>query len=99
MKKKIRVLGYMMFLDFLLTYLGVVDLNVIAEGNPLMVWLFELPLLKSAFFRILMILVVTFIIRRTEKYKEPIAKFGLLVYAMVLFLHMAWLWQYNVGIQ
>lgn len=98
MKKKVRVLGYMMFLDFLLTYLGVVDLQVIEEGNPLMVWLFEFPLLKSAFLRILMIFVVMFIIRRTKKYKDPIAKFGLVVYAMVLFLHMAWLWQYNVGL-
>lgn len=97
MKNGIWVLGYMMFLDFLLTYYGVVDLNVIEEANPLMVWIFEFPLIKSAFIRILMIVVVIFIIRRTKKYKEPIAKFGLIVYAMVLFLHMAWLWQYNMG--
>ena len=98
MKKKIRVLGYMMFLDFLLTYLGVVDLNVIEEGNPLLIGLFELPLLTSAIVRILMIVAVMFIIRQTKKYKEPVATFGLLVYAMVLFLHMAWLWQYNIGV-
>ncbi len=98
MKKKIRVLGYMMFLDFLLTYFGVVDLNVIEEANPLMVWLFELPLLKAALLRILMILAVMFLIRQTKKYKEPIAKFGLVVYSMVLFLHMAWLWYYNIGV-
>lgn len=98
MKKKVRVLGYMMFLDFLLTYLGVVDLNVIEEGNPLLVWLFELPLWKAAALRIVMILGVLFILRRTEKYKDPIAKFGLLVYAAVLFIHMVWLWRYNFGI-
>ncbi len=98
MKKKVRVLGYMMFLDFLLTYFGVVDLNVIEEGNPLMVWLFEMPLLRAALVRILMIFAVMFVIRRTKKYKDPIANFGLVVYAMVLFLHMAWLWQYNIGL-
>lgn len=98
MKKKIRVLGYMMFLDFLLTYFGVVELNVIEEGNPLMVWLFELPLLAAASIRILMILAVLFLIRRTKKYKEPIAKFGLVIYAVILFIHMAWIWHYRVMI-
>lgn len=98
MKKKVRVLGYMMFLDFLLTYFGVVELDVIEEANPLMVWLFELPLIQAALLRILMILAVMFIIRRTKKYKDPIANFGLIVYSLVLFLHMGWLWYYNVRI-
>ena len=41
------VLFLLMMMDFIFTYIGVNNLNVIVEANPILIWLFKLPFLVS----------------------------------------------------
>lgn len=54
------ILFVLFMTDFFLTHIGV-QAQIIAEGNPLMVWVFNLPLAISLLVRLMMFLVVGYL--------------------------------------
>jgi hypothetical protein len=58
--------------DFFSTYIGI-QKQIIVEGNPLMVWLFELSFLVSLLVRLLMFAVVAYMpITLMKKYSHKV---------------------------
>lgn len=82
-------------LDFLLTYMGINYIGCIQEGNPIMVWLFELPFVVAFIIRIIIgtiiYLMYKFIQKSAEKAYKKIVAFALIAENLVLFLHLRWL--------
>lgn len=82
-------------LDFLLTYLGINYIGCIQEGNPIMVWLFELPFVIAFIIRIIIgtiiYLMYKFIQKNAEKAYKKIVAFALIAENLVLFIHLRWL--------
>ncbi len=82
-------------LDFLLTYLGINYIGYIQEGNPIMVWLFELPFAIAFIIRLIIgaiiYLMYRFIQNNAEKAYKKIVAFALIAENFVLLLHLRWI--------
>lgn len=76
-----KILFVLFMTDYFLTYIGI-QRQIIVEGNPLMVWLFELPFLPSLIARLLLFFVFAYIpITLIRKYPDKIRPlFGKLYY-------------------
>lgn len=81
--------------DFFFTYIGI-QMGYITEGNPLMVWLFELPFVPSFLIRILYGLIVmflsNFLFDLSYSYHYFFIRFALAVNIFVTFLHFRWIY-------
>jgi len=84
-----------MMLDFMLTYAGIHCFDFIVEGNPLHVWLFELPFFKAFFIRLsyvsFIVYLFKFIYKSKYKHYDIIIWFALIVNFLVLCIHCRWL--------
>lgn len=94
-----RVLYVMMFLDFMFTYVGINILGVISEGNPLMVWLFNIPFTVSLLFRIAMVLLIRLMlneikVRGGEIYSKCVLALGLILNVVIAVMHVDWVLYY-----
>jgi uncharacterized membrane protein len=90
------ILSIQLLLDYLLTYIGV-QFGVITEGNPLMAWLFNMPIIQGLFIRICMIalLIVPFVLLKYLKYKH-LQKLLIAInaaYFLVFIAHFYWISQ------
>lgn len=101
--KLLICLGFLMLLDYLLTYLGMHHLQVINEGNPFMRLFMTLPLSIGLPLRILYILIpitLLFIAFHLTSNKQKLIHilYGLIGFQLIPFgLHMFWL-MYLIGI-
>lgn len=79
--------------DYLITYLGI-HLGAITEANPLMRWLFTLPIEKGLPIRAAMSLIVIaplWYLKKRYKYYRRVIAFILAVYAVVMGMHYLWI--------
>lgn len=99
-----KVLFLLFMTDFLLTYIGIYN-GIIEEGNPIMVWLFELPFMWSLLARLLMFAVVAYLpITLMQKYKDKVRPLVRKLYYWgafagnvgVMGLHLYWIISYAV---
>lgn len=82
-----------LMVDYLLTYVGI-QFGIIEEANPLMVWLFKLPLYQGLPVRLLMSLAITAPIIYLERHCTYYKKFFSVIcaiYAVVFVLHVMWI--------
>lgn len=90
------VLGMLMMLDYCLTWIGVNELGVIEEANPLMVWLFNIGFAPSLLLRVIMVSFVLYLIYVLSKFSDRLFKFtitlALTVNFAVILLHVRWLY-------
>lgn len=95
MTKSVRnsINSLFILLDFLLTFIGIHIYGIITEGNPYMVWIFEIPFIIG-------FLVVTFIVIATFLVSEKIVlsnKYNWVINffsgrnLLILILHMNWI--------
>lgn len=89
------VLFIFMLLDFLYTYIGIIYLGVITEGNPIMVWLFELDFIPSLIFRLfqagLLVGLTCYLRHIKHKWYPMLIGIGLTANVSVIILHLYWL--------
>ena len=94
------VLFLLMMMDFIFTYIGVNNLNVIVEANPILIWLFKLPFLVSFTIRAIYSYIIVYLCKiiqnsRYKHYKKFII-FCIGVNVFVLILHLKWLLVYLI---
>lgn len=94
--KKLNIcLFLLIILDFILTYIGVVNLKVIYEANPLMVWIFNLPFLQGLFIRVLQSGFITYLLfiiyKNNYHIYKLVIRFGLGVNLFIMGLHLNWI--------
>ena len=65
--KYMKILFVLFMTDFILTFIGI-NTKVIYEGNPLLVWLFELPMWQGLLLRIAMFALVFVAIKWASKH-------------------------------
>lgn len=84
----------LMMLDFIFTYIGINKLNIIKEGNPILIWLFELPFLQALIIRLLycffILILCIFICENQYKHYDKFITLALGVNVIVLLLHLRW---------
>lgn len=90
------ILFVIAMIDFGLTYYGINVLGVITEGNPVLIWLFNLPLHWAALMRIVLMMATPFIpLYLLYKYKSKWFKRVLIlaygIFSVILFLHARWI--------
>lgn len=105
MKNKIRnriiALNLFQVLDYMLTWIGVRDLKIVLEANPLMVWQFEMAYIDATITRVLFILIIgTILLILLEVYSEDYSFLNIVVYIglvaniFVHLLHYRWIETY-----
>lgn len=91
----------LIMLDFIFTYIGINKLNVIREGNPIIVWMFELPFLQALLIRLLygflVIILCVFICESQYKYYNEFIALALAVNILILILHLRWVVKYFIN--
>lgn len=83
----------LLIIDYLITYLGI-QIGIITEANPLMRWLFELPIEKGLPIRAAMSLIVIlplWYLKKHYKYYRRVIAFILAIYAVVMGMHYLWI--------
>lgn len=93
-KLNILVFTFIM-LDFLLTYFGINNIGCIAEANPIMVCLFELPFIYSFLVRMVLGLFMYFLLKiiqeKGHKYYKKVITFALIANSIIMVSHIHWL--------
>lgn len=93
-----KYLFMLMMLDYTLTYIGINSIGIIEEGNPIMVWMLELPFTFSFLFRAaysaLMVLLVVIVYNAKYKYYKPFVIFCVGLNVTIMFLHFHWVGLY-----
>lgn len=94
-KKRFNIILFFMFMvDFIYTYLGIHYYKCIVEGNPLMVWLFEIPFINGLVLRLVystILFTLCVLIQKKYKYYTYFINSLLIVYIGVMILHFRWL--------
>ena len=90
------ILFFITMIDFALTYYGV-SIGIITEANPLLVWLFNLPLFWSTVMRIVIVMATPFLPLYYLYRKKSIAyKWALrgayILNAFIICLHVQWIY-------
>lgn len=84
-------------IDYLLTYIGIHTFEFIQEGNPVLIWLFELPIIIGFPIRVVMASLVSLtylIIYRAQHFLyNKIIFFALLINGIILGMHLSWIVQ------
>lgn len=79
--------------DYLLTYIGI-RLNLIEEANTLMVWMFEMPLMKGLIIRLVIsgVVILPFYYLKTHcRYYKKVIAAVIILYVGVMVLHIRWI--------
>lgn len=97
-KKMNFYLFLLIIIDYLLTYIGVNNLEVVYEANPLMVWFFELPFFQGFLIRVIyagFIIILSYFLYKNEyENYDVFMKFALGVNIFVLMIHFRWVLKY-----
>lgn len=93
-RNKNKLLVFFMLMDFIFTYIGIVKFGFIEEGNPILVWIFELPFLYGFVIRFIycfiLYLLFQYIYKSNYKYYNLVINFSLIVNITVLVMHLNW---------
>lgn len=93
--KKVLYLFILMMCDYIITYLGINTFGVIEEANPILVWLFEAPLLFGLAFRMFyagfMAFLCVFIFEQGYQHYNAFINLALFINSVVVFMHMRWI--------
>lgn len=94
----VLLLGVLQISDFLFTWFGINVIEVIEEGNFLMIWLFDLTFWQAAFIRFLLITIIiitlSFIRNESRKGFLIVMFFGLFFNIIITYMHYMWLLPY-----
>ena len=97
-KDKLAVLMFLMLMDFIFTYIGVNHLQVITEANPILISLFEMPVIPSLLIRLAHMLciyaILIYIKKERFKLYAGILNFALILNSVILFMHVHWIFKY-----
>lgn len=83
----------MFLIDYILTYIGIQN-NIIVEGNPLMIWLFEINFINGFMIRIIMALIIYSLILYIKNHYKSYRQFIIficIVYSSIIPFHLYWL--------
>lgn len=83
----------LLIVDYILTYIGI-KVGLVEEANILMIWLFELPLLKGLLIRCIMSLFIImpfFYLEKHCKYYKKVLVVVISGYIFIMFLHLRWI--------
>ena len=84
----------LVYLDYVLTWIGINKIGIIEEFNPLMAWLFEIGFIPGSIIRILIIafLLICFKLLKPYKYYYKLTtRFAIAVNIIVQVLHIRWI--------
>jgi hypothetical protein len=86
-------------IDYILTYIGIVEHQVIREMNPFMVWLFNLPFEIGFMVRLLMVSVVmqliNYIYSKDRKKGQMVITLAIIANMAPVFAHTLWISYYS----
>lgn len=86
----------LIMVDYMLTYFGINYLGAIAEANPLLVNLFNLPFFYSFFLRLLhasiIVLICEYLLSLEYKYYYLFMKFAIGVNLLIMLVHIRWIY-------
>lgn len=98
---KMAALMFLMIMDFIFTYIGINYLQFIVEANPVLVSLFEMPVVTSLIIRLAhmgcIYIILKYISTRQFKLYDGILNFALTINAIVLIMHMSWIFRYALS--
>ena len=98
---KIAVLMFLMIMDFIFTYIGINYLQFIVEANPVLVSLFEMPVVPSLILRLVhmgcIYVALKYISTRRFKLYDGVLNFGLIINSIVLVMHVNWILRYTLS--
>lgn len=93
-KKVLIFIGFVL-LDYILTYIGINKLFFIEEGNPLMVWLFNIPFISGLSIRFLISIILAILIfipiKMGYKYSKQFIKLTIFIQVLVFIAHLRWI--------
>lgn len=94
----LKILFLMQMSDFLLTWLGVNILDVVEEGNPFMVFLFNLDFFSALIIRFILVGIVIVGLNYVKKVEhilyEKVIKIGILANLIIHMMHICWIYVY-----
>ena len=98
---KMAALMFLMIMDFIFTYIGINYLQFIVEANPVLVSLFEMPVVTSLIIRLAhmgcIYIILKYISTRRFKLYDGILNFALIINSVVLIMHMNWIFRYALS--
>ena len=98
---KIAVLMFLMIMDFIFTYIGINYLQFIVEANPILVSLFEMPVVASLLIilvhMVCIYVILKYISTRRFKLYDGILNFGLIINSIILVMHVNWVIRYALS--
>lgn len=99
--EKMAALMFLMIMDFIFTYIGINYLQFIIEANPVLVSLFEMPVVISLLIRLVhmvcIYVILKYISTRRFKLYNGILNFGLIINSIVLIMHVNWILRYALS--
>ena len=99
--EKMAALMFLMIMDFIFTYIGINYLQFIVEANPVLVSLFEMPVVPSLLIRLAhmgcIYVALKYISTRRFKLYNGILNFGLVINSIILIMHMNWIFRYALS--
>ena len=99
--EKMAALMFLMLMDFIFTYIGINYLQFITEANPVLVSLFEMPVVISLLIRLAhmgcIYVILKYISTRRFKLYDGILNFALIINSVVLIMHMNWIFRYALS--
>ena len=100
--EKMATLMLLMLIDFIFTYIGVNYLQFVIEANPVLVSLFEMPVVISLLIRLLYMGCVYILLKYISimrfKLYNGILNFALIINSVILIIHMNWILRYALSI-
>lgn len=99
--EKMTALMFLMLMDFVFTYIGINYLQFIIEANPVLVSLFEMPVVISLLIRLVYMgciyIILKYISTRRFKLYDGILNFALILNSIVLIMHVNWILRYALS--
>lgn len=99
--EKMATLMFLMLIDYIFTYIGINYLQFIIEANPVLVELFEMPVVISLLIRLAhmgcIYIILKYISTRRFKLYDGILNFALIINSVVLIMHMNWIFRYALS--
>lgn len=88
-------LTFLMMLDYFLTWVGIHVYGVITEGNPFMVWMFNLPFHLSLMARMALVSILVgmcvWLYHKNYRRFNTMINFCILSNVLVLYAHVYWI--------
>lgn len=90
----IYILSFIMYIDYLLTYLGI-KFNVIYEGNPLLINLFNYDFILGSIMRLISITIIMILIyylyKKSKKHFNYVIYSAYFINLFIFILHLNWI--------